>query len=135
MNRRLLGKISTLIIMVFFVGIGAFGQNANTGEIKGTVTDNSGAVLTDVKVTITNVQTGVSVAVATNAAGIYVAPSLPVGPYKITFTKEGFRQFVRDGISLGLQTVAIDASLQVGAATEQVVVTAEVPLLQTETSD
>jgi Carboxypeptidase regulatory-like domain/TonB dependent receptor len=123
-----------LLLLTLFCQF-AVAQNANTGEIKGTVTDASGAVLPGAKVTITNVQNGVSTAAITNSAGIYDAPSVPVGEYKITFSKEGFRDFVRQGISLQLQTVAIDATLQVGTATEQVVVTEAVPLLQTETSD
>jgi hypothetical protein len=124
-----------LLMLVTLIGGFAFGQTANTGEIKGTVTDPSGATVAGVKVTITNVQTGVSTATETNAAGIYDVPSVPTGEYRITFAKAGFRDFVRQGVTLQLQTVAIDAQLQVGAAMEQVVVTAEVPLLQTETSD
>lgn len=124
-----------LLVLVTLIGGFAFGQTSNTGEIKGTVTDPSGATIADVKVTITNVQTGVSTVVTTNAVGIYDAPSVPTGEYKITFSKGGFRDFVRQGVALQVQTVAVDAQLQVGAATEQVVVTAEVPLLQTESSD
>jgi len=128
------GRIG-LMLIVTLISSFAVGQNANNGEIKGTVTDNSGAVVPGVKVTITNVQTGVSTVATTNAAGIYDAPSVPIGDYKITFAKEGFRQLVRDGVTLQLRTIAVDASLQVGAATEQVIVTAEAALLETETSD
>lgn len=137
MRTGILARTSRLGLMLMLTLTCAVGlaQNANTGEIKGTVTDNSGAVLPGVKVTIFNVQTGVSTATTTNSAGIYDVPSLPTGQYKITFAKEGFREFVREGVSLQLQTIAIDAALQIGATTEQVVVTAEAPLLQTETAD
>lgn len=137
MNKEVLGRSREVVLLIttILMAAFAFGQNANTGEIKGTVVDNSGAVVTGVKVTITNVQTGVSMVATTNSAGIYDAPSIPTGEYKITFAKEGFRDLVRQGVTLQVQTVAIDATLQVGAATEQVVVTGEVPLLQTETSD
>src|SRR5258708_2770638 len=124
-----------LLLLITLTGNIGLAQNANTGEIKGTVTDNSGAVLPGVKVTITNVQTGVSAVVTTNSAGIYDAPSVQTGEYKITFAKSGLRDFVRQGVALQIQTVAIDAQLQVGAAAEEIVVTAEVPLLQTESSD
>src|SRR6266851_9797235 len=86
-----------LLLLITLTGSIALAQNANTGEIKGTVTDNSGAVLPGVKVTITNVQTGVATVATTNSAGIYDAPSVPIGDYKITFTKEGFRDLVRQG--------------------------------------
>lgn len=124
-----------LLMLVTLIGGFAFGQNANTGEIKGTVTDSSGAAVGGAAVTITNVQTGVTIASVTNSEGIYDSPSVPTGEYRITFSKAGFRDFVRQGVTLQLQTIAINATLQVGAPTEQVVVTAEVPLLQTETSD
>ncbi len=128
------GRFAVLTLVILIASF-AFGQNANTGEIKGTVTDPSGAAIAEVKVTITNVQTGVNTAITTNSAGIYDAPSVPTGEYKITFSKGGFRDFVRQGINLQVQTIAVDAQLQVGAATEEIVVTAEAPLLQTESSD
>src|SRR5438128_9665740 len=123
-----------LLVIILATGF-VFGQNANTGEIKGTVTDSTGAVMDGVKVTITNTETGVSIVRTTNSAGIYDAPSVPIGEYKMTFSKSGFRDFVRQGVTLQLQTLGIDATLQVGAATEEIVVTAESPLVETETSD
>ena len=123
-----------LLVIILATGF-IFGQNANTGEIKGTVTDSTGAVMDGVKVTITNTETGVSIVRTTNSAGIYDAPSVPIGEYKMTFSKSGFRDFVRQGVTLQLQTLGIDATLQVGAATEEIVVTAESPLVETETSD
>ena len=113
----------------------AVAQNANTGEIKGTVQDSSNAVVADAKVTITNTATGVTTISVTNSDGIYDAPSVPIGPYTITFSKPGFKEFVRQGVTLQIQTIAIDATLQVGAASEQITVIGEAPLLQTETSD
>ena len=131
---RHFGRISVLLVAGLAATF-AFGQNANTGEIKGTVSDASGAVVAGVTVTITNVQTGVATVITTNSAGIYDAPSIPVGQYRMTFSKTGFRDFVRDGITLQIQTLGVDATLQVGKATEQVVVTGEPPLVETETSE
>jgi outer membrane receptor protein involved in Fe transport len=113
----------------------AFGQNANTGEIKGTVQDATGAVVGGAKVTITNVGTGVSIVSTTNSDGIYDAPSVPTGLYTVTFAKAGFKEFVRKGVTLEIQTIAVDGTLQIGSANEQVVVTAETPLLETETTE
>ncbi|HTW58994.1 MAG TPA: TonB-dependent receptor [Terriglobales bacterium] len=113
----------------------ALGQNANTGEIKGTVSDATGAVVAGATVTITDVLTGVSTVTTTNDAGIYDAPSIPTGQYKITFSKTGFRSLVRNGITLEIQTIAVDGTLQVGSISEQVVVTQDAPLVETETSD
>jgi hypothetical protein len=113
----------------------AFGQNANTGEIRGTVQDSTGALVEGVKVIITNVETGVNIVSATNSAGIYDVPSVPTGLYTITFSKTGFKNFVRKGVTLEIQTIAVDGTLQVGSISEQVVVTEETPLVETETSD
>ncbi|MGA8502440.1 MAG: carboxypeptidase regulatory-like domain-containing protein [Candidatus Sulfotelmatobacter sp.] len=113
----------------------AFGQNANTGEIKGTAMDSSGAVVSGVTVTITNVQTGVNTVVTTNTDGIYDVPAVPIGLYKVSFSKTGFRNFVREGITLEIQTIEVNGTLQVGSTSEQVLVTGEAPLVETETSD
>src|ERR1700689_2800753 len=110
----------------------AVGQNANTGEIKGSVTDSSNAVIPGATVSVVNTQTGVVINTATNGDGIYDVPSVPLGQYSITFRKEGFRQEVRDGITVQLSAIQINAVLQVGSTTEKVVVTAAAPLLQTE---
>ncbi len=127
-------RICLLLVATLTTGF-AFAQNANTGEIKGTVQDSTGAVVEGVKVTITNVNTGFTTVSTTNSAGIYDVPSLPTGPYILTFSKAGFKDLVRKGVTLEVQTVGIDATLQVGNTTESVTVTAEAPLLETETSD
>jgi hypothetical protein len=124
-----------LLLLVLSIANSGLAQNANTGEIKGTVTDSSGAVVSDVAVTITNTQTGVATVTTTNSNGIYDSPSIAVGPYKIGFSKAGFRTFVREGLTLQIQTISVDAVLQIGANTEQIVVNAEVSQVETETSD
>jgi hypothetical protein len=128
------GRMGALLVAVL-TAVMALGQNQNTGEIKGTVQDSTGAVVAGVKVTITNVGTGVRIVSVTNSDGIYDVPSVPTGEYTITFSKAGFKDFIRKGLTLEIQTIGIDATLQVGNATEQVVVTAETPLVETETSD
>jgi hypothetical protein len=124
-----------LLLAASFTASLALGQNSNTGEIKGTVSDSSGAVVPGVTVTITNVQTGVVLVTTTNSAGLYDEPSVPIGLYKISFSKTGFRTTVREGLTLQIQTIAVDVVLQVGSITEEVVVNADVPQLETETSD
>ena len=128
------GRVFVLLV----AGLSAtfsLGQNANTGEIRGIVQDATGALVGGVKVIILNVQTGVSIVSATNSDGIYDVPSVPTGEYMVTFSKAGFKEFVRKGLTLQIQTIAVDATLQVGNVSEQLVVTAETPLVETETSD
>ncbi len=113
----------------------ATAQNANTGEIKGTVTDASGAVVPGATVSIRNVQTGVVNPTTTNGSGLYDVPFLVPGNYTITFTKDGFRNFVREGITLQVETLEISATLQIGSASQEVVVNATAPVIETDTSD
>jgi hypothetical protein len=131
-NIRHIGRICILLAATLITGL-AFAQNANTGEIKGTVQDPTGAVVEGVTVTILNVDTGITTLTTTNAAGLFDAPSVPTGSYTITFSKSGFKDLVRKGVTLQIQTIAVDATMQVGNTTETVTVMATP--LQTETSD
>jgi hypothetical protein len=110
------------------------GQNANSGEIKGTVTDSSNAVIPGAVVAVLNIETGVRTTTLTNNDGIYDIPSVPPGEYTLTFTKTGFRDAVHNGISLHVGTIAVDATLQIGTASQEIVVTSDAPLVQTEDS-
>jgi outer membrane receptor protein involved in Fe transport len=110
-------------------------QNSITGELKGTVMDTSQAVVPGVTVTISNVETGVVTPTTTNNNGLYDVPFLIPDDYTITFSKQGFRDFVRQGVKLEIETLEIDATLQVGTATQEVVVTSAAPLVETETTE
>jgi hypothetical protein len=111
-------------------------QNRNTGEIRGTVTDASGAVLPGVTVTVTNIDTGVTKEFVTNGDGIYDTVSTPPGTYNVTFSIKGFRKLVRGPITLEVTVITENATLEVGAVTEEVRVTAQgAPLLETETGE
>ena len=134
-TRNLLLRSLMAITLMVLTAFPLCGQNTNTGEIKGSVTDSSGAVIANATVRITDVATGVVTKADTNRDGIYDVPSLLPGEYTIAVTAKGFKDYLRKGVVLQVETIAINATLTVGAATEQVVVTAEAPLLQTESSD
>jgi outer membrane receptor protein involved in Fe transport len=132
----------TAATFVLFLATGYFltsqvlsAQNRNAGEIRGTVTDQTGAEMPGVTVTITEISTGVTQHVTTNGAGIYDAPDVLPGQYTLKFSKEGFKELIRSGIVLYLQTITVDAHLQVGSLSQRVNVTAPAPLVQTETSE
>src|ERR1041385_3837487 len=98
----------------------AFAQStAANGAIEGTITDSSGGVLPGVSVVIVNTETGVERTVVTNEKGIYRAPLLPLGTYKVTAELQGFRKFEQTDIKLSVgQTQTINATLAVGAVSE-----------------
>lgn len=117
-----------------FAGIG-FAQSTNSGDIRGTVTDNTGAVIPGVTVTVTNNNTGVTKTLTTNGAGLYDSSSVVAGNYKITFEKGGFARLERSSVTVLVGLTTVDASLNPGAVTEQVVVNTDVPLLNTENGE
>src|SRR5580698_2251600 len=106
-----------LLLVVILLAPLARGQNSNTGELKGSVTDPSGAVVLGVSVFIKNVQTGVVTPTTTNQSGLYDVPFLAPGKYAITFSKQGFSEFRREGIVLQIETLEINAMLQIGSTT------------------
>ncbi len=105
------------------------------GAIVGRVTDMSGALIPGVTVKITNTATGVVAALTTNEQGVYGAPYLIPGPYRITAERAGFKTSARDGVEVGVNDrLEIDIALAVGDVAEQVTVVAESPLLETTTA-
>ena len=129
-------KMLWVSALVLIFGSGAcFAQSTNSGDIRGSVTDPTGALIPEVTVTVLNVDTGVSKDYPTNQDGLYDTSSIVTGSYRLTFTKQGFEKLVRGPISLEVGVTTVNAQLSVGSATQQVEVSADVPLLQTETSE
>ncbi|MGA1994796.1 MAG: TonB-dependent receptor [Bryobacteraceae bacterium] len=122
---------AVLLVLCCVAGPG-LAQNAGSGDIRGTVTDASGGVIPGAKVTLVDTDTGVTKVATTNDAGIYDAVSVRTGNYKLTFSKEGFGQFTRDSVTVDVGVTMVDAQLSVGAAVQQVEVTGQATLLQTE---
>ncbi|GEM_PF-195108 len=105
---------------------------AVTGNISGTVTDASGAVIAGAKVVVTNTATGVSLTLTTNDQGRYNAPDLVVGPYEVAASKSGFQKTVQTNINVTVGSqLAVNLTLQVGE--EQQTVTVESAVSQVET--
>src|SRR5262249_44672066 len=106
-----------------------------TGTITGTVRDLTGAVVPQAHVTATNSETNLARDVATDEAGQYVVPPLPVGRYQIRVEKEGFAPFLPTDVLLQANSqVQVEAVLQVRSATEQVTVSSTPNLIQTNSS-
>ncbi|HWZ25968.1 MAG TPA: TonB-dependent receptor, partial [Verrucomicrobiae bacterium] len=124
-----------LVLSVAFLGArSSLAQSTNSGDIRGTVMDTSGAAVPGVDVTLTNVDTGEVQHFTTNDSGIYDTASTRAGNYNITFTKQGFKQLTRGPFKLEVSIITEDATLAVGQVQEIVTVedTGEAPLLQTE---
>ncbi|MGE0128103.1 MAG: TonB-dependent receptor [Blastocatellales bacterium] len=106
-----------------------------TGSIVGTIKNPDGAVVPGAEVTITHDQTNRTVTATANGEGYYVSPPLPVGSYRVEAKMAGFRRAFRSGVTLQIQqTVVVDFTLELGAISEQVEVTAQAPVLETTSS-
>jgi len=119
-------------LLVFFCSIVALGQTI-TGDIGGTISDASGAVVPGGKVTATNVATNVSTSVITNKDGIYSIRFLQVGTYKVTVSSKSFSTQVTAPFLLEASQVArVDTKLVAGAETTVEVIAEATPILNTE---
>ena len=133
-----LRQACTLVAAVanFLAGSGLLYGQAVTGSMLGTVTDSSGASVPGAKVTIAEVNTGISRSIETNASGYYSFPTVEPGVYNVTIEKTGFRKEVRERVELLVNTtVRTDAVLQPGAVSETVTVSSEAAVLQTDRAD
>src|SRR5262245_36942301 len=117
-----MGQKMALLGFVLFV---LFGNMANgqgtTATISGTVMDSTGAVVPGTKIVLLNEETGISREVAADETGRYTAPSLGLGNYRVTASKDGFQTQVRSGINLTIGRQAIvNFDLPVGSVSETV---------------
>jgi hypothetical protein len=129
-NRKRIVIVLSFLLLVASI---LHAQNKATGDIRGTITDTSGAVIPGVTITLIETSTQSRAVTTANERGLYVKPYLPPGVYTLTFEKAGFRTLIRNGIDLHVGDILrVDAVLEVGAVKEFVSVTAEVPLVEAE---
>ncbi|HUJ80989.1 MAG TPA: carboxypeptidase regulatory-like domain-containing protein, partial [Candidatus Acidoferrales bacterium] len=108
-------------------------QSATTGALTGTVTDPSGATIAGASVTATNLATGQSRVVTTDASGVYKISLLPPGNYSLKFSASGFKTVGVPSVTVNVtETVPLDRSLEVGSQTQQVTVESTVETIQAQ---
>src|SRR5213593_4369377 len=129
MSRRLSILFAVFLLLPSLV----FAQSqATTGVIEGTVVDASGASLPGVTVTVKNTATNFEQTAVTDRSGRFRVVLLPLGPYQVTATLEGFGTHVQKGLDLGVgQTLTVPIAMKQAAVSEQIVVTAAAPLIET----
>jgi hypothetical protein len=108
-------------------------QIAGTGNIQGSISDQSGAVVQNATITITDTATQVQHTTKSDRAGVYVFPGIPIGTYSLSVTAQGFATYEQTGIVLEVgSSIAINANLSIGVAGTKVEVHSEGLALQTE---
>ncbi len=128
-------KVVALFVSVVLFSAPGFAQQT-VGAITGTVSDPSGAAVPDATVKAVNVATDLEVVAHTKSNGSYVIPDLPVGTYRVTVSKEGFKTETHTEVLVNSnRTTTVDAGLAVGTVSATVEVNA-VPLMnQTDTTN
>ena len=132
-NRRVSG-LAGAVTALFTIALlsGPANPQGSAGRILGVVTDQSGGFVANAKVTITDVARGVSQNLTADADGAYVAINLMPGTYTVRAEYKGFKTFERKNVLLEVgKDVRVDAVLQPGAANETIVITEEVPMVDT----
>ena len=123
-----------LCCSILLVGV-AFAQT-DRGTITGTITDQAGAVIPGAQIEATNINTGSVFRTESSSTGNYTISQLPVGKYQLSASMPGFKQFMRTGITVMVaQTLRINIELGVGDISETVTVSADAPLLRTESGE
>ena len=126
----------TILAACLFVSAAALFAQSDRGTITGTISDATGAVVASAPVQARNTETGALYPVAASGTGNYTIPQLPSGTYELNVNVPGFKKFVRTGLIIqAAQTIRVDATLDVGSATDTVTVQGEAPQLQTESGE
>jgi hypothetical protein len=119
---------------VLFFAVTAAAQ-LDQGQIAGTITDASGAIVPGATVIAVNTQSRLSRTVQTGQNGLYILTSLPVGTYEVTIEAPGFKKLVKTNVTVDAAIrTTLDASLEVGQVTESVTVAATTAQMQQETA-
>ena len=124
--------ITGILAGLAFTAVAAWAQ---TSQISGTIKDPSGSAIPGAAVKATQTANGVVRNATSGADGRYVLPDLPIGPYQIEVTKEGFSRYVQTGVVLQVDSnPTVDAPMQVGAVSEQVSVEANAAEVETRST-
>ncbi len=111
----------------------ATAQATAEAQVSGTVTDPSGAAITNAEVTMTQKDTDLIRSTRTNSSGLYTLANLPIGPYRLEIKAQGFKNYVQEGIVLAVNNnIQVDASLPIGSTSETIEVSATASMVETK---
>jgi hypothetical protein len=126
-------RVALVVLCAFSFAFTLWGQSqATTGVIEGTVIDANGGALPGAAVSLRNTATNFEQTVTTDREGRFRGVLLPLGPYRVTVTLQGFATLVRDGVSLAVgQTITLPLRMELSTVRQEVKVTAEAPVVET----
>lgn len=135
LNTRLVGRFAVVLVLLGVLGYGGLPRTWAQGisYLTGYVLDPSGADVPNAVVAVKNEATGATIDLKTTAEGLYRSPALEVGSYTVTVKAQGFQTSVTTGVRIDVgQPRGLDITLQLGAVTQEIQVTAAAPALKTE---
>jgi hypothetical protein len=133
---RCFAVLALAAIFVILSGVSALAQTSGAGTINGTVADAAQAVIPNASVTVTNTDNGISHAYTTNSSGLYNAPFLLPGHYKVGATAANFGRVEASGLTLLVgQTLTIDLTLKVSSESTTVEVAATSQILDLQKTE
>jgi hypothetical protein len=123
--------LSSLLVLAATTPLALAQSQATTGVIEGIALDSSGAVLPGVSVSLLNTAINYEKTQVTDASGRFRAVLLPLGPYRVAASLDGFATLVQEGLQLTVgATLRVNLQMQIKAQEEEIVVQAEVPLVE-----
>src|SRR5436190_7017083 len=132
-----MARVARLVVVLGFLLLlpSAVLAQLSTGQISGRITDDSGAVLPGVTVTVVQTETGQTRTTVTDASGLYVLPNLATGPYRLEAALQGFRTYAQTGIVLQVAaTPTINVVLGIGNLEQTVSVEAASPIVDVQSA-
>ncbi len=124
-----------LLILVILFGASASAQDISA-SIHGTATDETGATVSNVKVTAIQMETGLERIAETNAQGAYVLLQLPVGHYRVEAEANGFKKYIQDGISLDVnESATVVIHLVLGTTQQEIAVTSDALIIESTSTN
>lgn len=134
--RNLVGlSVLAVGVLAALAPASAIAQTTGTATLVGRVTDSTGSAVPAAKVTVVNTETSFRSETTTSLEGNYYLPYLSPGTYRFTLEAAGFKHYVREGLAIRMAEMPrVDVTLEVGAATESITVSAAPSLLATETA-
>ena len=128
-------KALKALFALLVISLAVRGQTASTAQINGVVRDSSSLAVLGAAIKATQTATGLVRTATSGADGTYVLPNLPIGPYEIDVSKDGFSKYAQSGIVLQVNSnPAVDITLKVGAVTEQISVQADAAMVETHST-
>jgi Carboxypeptidase regulatory-like domain len=129
--------IKLVILCTFVLCFAAFGRSARaqstTGSVVGSIADSTGSVIPNATITLTNNATGDKRTVITADSGDYQFLSIPPGEYTLTVEAQGFRRYTHNPVEVQVELATREnVDMSVGSATEQITVTSQAPIIQSE---